>query len=112
MIRLLITDVDSDNPLFTDSEITALLALEKGVVKLAAASALETIARSEVLISKKITTQDLSTDGPAVAAELRAQAKALREQARQDADDVVGGSDAWAISVVDFDPNAAYRYGW
>jgi hypothetical protein len=112
MVRLLITDVDSDNPLFTDGEITAFLALENGVVKLAAASALETIARSEVLISKKITTQDLSTDGPAVAAELRAQAKALREQARQEVDDVIGGQDAWAISVADFDPNAAYRVGW
>jgi len=111
MVRLLITDMSEADPLFTDVQIEAFLTLEGGVRR-AAASALETIARSEVLISKKITTQDLSTDGPAVAAELRAQAKALREQARQDVDDVVGGADAWAISVADFDPNAAYRVGW
>ncbi|MEV5211335.1 hypothetical protein AB0K35_28065 [Micromonospora sp. NPDC053740] len=93
MLRLLITDT-SDVPadqLFTDEQLSALLAMEGHVVKLAAASALEIISRSEVLISKKITTQDLSTDGPAVAAELRAQAKALREQAAKDRSD--GGLD-------------------
>ncbi|MFG2046141.1 hypothetical protein ACGFIW_01755 [Micromonospora sp. NPDC048935] len=111
MVRLLITDVSDADPLFTDDEILAFLALEGGV-KRAAAAALETISRSELLVSKKITTQDLSTDGPAVAAELRAQAKALRDQARQDVDDVVGGAEAWAISVVDFDPHAAYRVWW
>ncbi|MEV0214290.1 hypothetical protein [Micromonospora sp. NPDC050695] len=86
MVRLLITDVNEADPLFTDTEIEAFLTLESGV-KRAAASALETIARSELLISKKITTQDLSTDGPAVAAELRATAKALREQAAKDRSD-------------------------
>ena len=39
------------------------------------AAALRTIAASEVLVSKKIRTQDLQTDGPAVAAELRALAR-------------------------------------
>ncbi|MEV1013773.1 hypothetical protein AB0I89_23770 [Micromonospora sp. NPDC049801] len=109
LVRLLIADMNEADPLFTDTEIEAFFTLEGGV-KRAAAAALETIARSELLISKKITTQDLSTDGPAVAAELRAQAKALRDQARQDTDDVVGGADAWAISVADFDPDAVYRY--
>ncbi|MCG5464224.1 hypothetical protein MED01_002389 [Micromonospora sp. MED01] len=114
MVRLLITDTSDvpANQLFSDEQLSALLVMEGGGVKRAAAAALDIISHSEVLISKKITTQDLSTDGPAVAAELRAQAKALREQARQDADDVAGGPDAWAISVADFDPNAAYRYGW
>ena len=36
---------------------------------------LRTIAASEVLVSKKIQSQDLSTDGPAVSAELRALAR-------------------------------------
>lgn len=108
MVRLLATDVDPAAPLLTDDDILALLALERGV-KRAAAAALEMIARSEALISKKISTQDLSTDGPAVAAELRASAKALREQAQKDEDDVVDGAGVWAISVADFDPNATYR---
>ncbi|MEV1315364.1 hypothetical protein AB0J14_04685 [Micromonospora arborensis] len=111
LVRLLIADVNATDPLFTDDQIVSFLTLEGGV-KRAAAAALETIARSELLLSKKITTQDLSVDGPAVAAELRLQAKALRDQARQDTDDVVGGADAWAISVADFDPNAAYRVAW
>lgn len=108
MIRLLITDLDEIAPLFEDAQLDALLTMEGGV-KRAAAAALETIARSETLISKKITTQDLSTDGPAVAKELRESAKALREQARQDIEDEQAGPDAWAISIVDFDPYAAYR---
>lgn len=90
MIRLLITDVDEDAPLFEDAQLAAFLDREDGSVKLAAATALETIARSEVLIGKKITTQDLSTDAPAVARELRESAAALRKQVEkdeQDADD-------------------------
>ncbi|MFY1595486.1 hypothetical protein [Micromonospora sp. WMMD737] len=81
MVRLLITDVNEHEPLFEDGQLAALLAAEGDKAKLAAASALEVIARSELLIAKKISTQDLSTDGPAVASELRAQATSLREQA-------------------------------
>lgn len=80
MVRLLITDVNDQDPLLEDDQLAALLAAESGDVKLAAASALEVIARSELLVAKKITTQDLSTDGPAVASELRAQAESLRKQ--------------------------------
>lgn len=80
MVRLLITDISETDPLFTDADLMAVLAAEGDNVKLAAATALEVIARSELLIAKKISTQDLSTDGPAVAAELRAQAKSLRDQ--------------------------------
>jgi hypothetical protein len=81
MTRLLCTDVNATAPIFTDDQIAAFLTLE-GSVRLGAAVALETIASCEALISKKIRTEDgLSTDGPAVAAELRARAKTLREQA-------------------------------
>jgi hypothetical protein len=104
MVRLLITDINDADPLFTDDQIEAFLATEAANVKLAAATALEVIARSEALISKKITTQDLSTDGPAVAAELRASAKALRDQvakAEQDDDDDAHGAllPMWAFPV-------------
>lgn len=111
MVRLLIADLNHADPLFTDADLLAVLTAESGSVKLAAATALEVISRSEVLISKKITTQDLSTDGPAVAAELRAQAKSLRDQVAKEREDEQQGADtaAWDMSVIDFDPGAAYR---
>lgn len=103
-VRLLAADTDEAALLLTDEQIDAFLSIETGI-KRAAALALETIAVSEALISKKITTQDLSTDGPAVARELRARAKSLRDQAA--VDDEGNSADAWAISLIDFDPNAA-----
>jgi hypothetical protein len=109
MVRLLITDLSETAPLFEDAQLSALLTAERGSVKRAAAAALETIARSEVLIAKHTSTNDLSTNGPSVGAELRASAKSLRDQAKQDEDDLIGGNDAWGISVIDFDPQAAYR---
>lgn len=101
-VRLLCTDL-TEPALFADEQIEAFLTMEGGSVKCAAAAALETIARSEVLISKRITTQDLSTDGPAVARELRASAAALRQQAN---------TDDFGLEIVDFDPLAAYRQEW
>lgn len=87
-IRLLIGDLDPANQLFTDSQVEAFLRLGGGSAYRGAAEALRVIARSEVMISKKITTQDLSTDGPAVAAELRKQAAEL--DAKADALDAAG----------------------
>ena len=103
-VRLLSTDLDEVEPLFEDAQLTAFLDLNSGNVLLAAAMALETIGRSEALVSKKIRTLDLSTDGPAVAKELRESAKALRGQAaEQDA-----GGDLFAMDIVDFDPTRWY----
>lgn len=101
MIRTLATDLDETAPLFTDAQITAFLMLE-GSVRRAAALALETIAASEAVISKKIRTLDLSTDGPAVAKELRERAAALRAQ-QQKADDEAGVG-VFAFDIVDYDP--------
>lgn len=102
-IRLLTTDVDEAFPLHTDAEILAFLALEGGNLKRAAAAQLEAIATSEALVSKKISTQDLSTDGPAVSADLRTRAKALREQA--DREDPAGADidDGFGFDSVDYD---------
>jgi hypothetical protein len=105
-VRLLCSDVDEDNLLFTDAQITAFLEMEDGL-KRAAAQALEVIASSEVLISKVIRTQDLSTDGSRVSAELRALAKSYRDRADID-DDEDGGLD-----VVDFvDPRFERLLAW
>lgn len=81
-VRLLIDDTDAR--VFADAEINVFLTMNGQSVPRAAAQALLMVAGSEVRLGKKITSQDLATDGPAVAAELRAQAKQLREQADQD----------------------------
>ena len=97
-VRFLIADLD-DPPLLTSEQIDAALAAEGGNDLLAAARCLETIAVSEVLISKKIRTQDLTTDGAAVARELRAQAAALRARAR-DEDPDLGAWDGFDLAPV------------
>jgi len=81
-VRLLIGDTDQE--IFSDTELSNFLEINVGSVKRAAADALDTIASSEALLSKKITTQDRSTDGPAVAEALRKHADALRARAREE----------------------------
>lgn len=79
-VRLLINDT-GESPVFSNDEIQAFLDIEGGVVKLAAARALDTIADDEALTSKAIRSQDLATDGAKVAAILREHAKQLRAEA-------------------------------
>lgn len=88
-VRLLVTDVDAAQALFSDAEIDAFLAIEGGMRR-AAALALETTASNEALVQKATRLMDLTTDGPAVAKELRERAASLRAQA--DRDDLVDGS--------------------
>jgi hypothetical protein len=82
-VRLLISDTSPD-PVFSDAEITTFLSLCQNSVKRAAARALETIAADEALTSKVITDHDLSTNGAALAAELRQLAASLRGEAVSD----------------------------
>jgi hypothetical protein len=106
-VRLLIPDNDGDNHLLADADITALLALEGADVRRATAAALELIASSEAMVSKKIRTQDLSTDGPAVAKSLLERAALLRGQA----DDAVvnADGDTVGLDIADFDQWAGWR---
>lgn len=95
--RLLIADQpggEPDQQLFADHELAVLIAAEGGTL-MGAAAALDVIATSEVLLSKKLTTQDLSTDGPAVAEALRKQAAALRARATE-----TFGAGAWGVVTV------------
>lgn len=85
-VRMLCTDTDPANPLFDDGTIQAFLDVENGVVKLAAAQALDTIANSQALLLKKTVIGDLQTDGPALAAALRAGAKNLRDSLANEVD--------------------------
>src|SRR5690606_15761336 len=94
-VRLLISDVNESAFVLSDAHLTGFLAL-RGVtdvqdqeaplsaLRRAAADALEAIAISETLVGKVIRSQDLSTDGTKVSAELRALAANLRAQAEQD----------------------------
>lgn len=107
MVRLLATD-SIEPALFTDADVLAFIALEGGNVRRAAAAALETIATNEALVSKKITTQSLSTDGPAVSAALLARAKELRAQAGAETVIDPETNEAFAAYVIPFDPMARW----
>lgn len=85
-VRLMIGDVDETASILGDNHITGYLALASGNVKLAAAKALDAIASSESLLSKKINSKDVATDGPAVAADLRKHAVALRAEVASEAE--------------------------
>ncbi|MET0417524.1 MAG: hypothetical protein ABW022_16040 [Actinoplanes sp.] len=104
MVRLLATDTNEAAPLFTDDDVRGFLAIEGGNVRCAAALALETIATNEALVSKKITTQSLSTDGPAVSDALLKRAAELRKQAA--GEDVIDPetNEAFAAYVIPFEP--------
>lgn len=99
-VRLLINDTDRSNRFFATTEIDDFLTLTGGSVRRAAAMALDTIAANEALVSKKIRTQDLSTDGPAVAEALRKLAAELRRQE----DAAEGDAEASGFEIVEFDP--------
>lgn len=91
-VRLLITDTSSvpADQIFSDDQLDAFLEMSEGNVYRTAAEALLVLAANEALLSKKIRTQDLSTDGPAVSAELRALAQRLADKA--DAEDAAAGT--------------------
>ena len=103
-VRLLISDLNEQNPIFPYSEETAVpdaidtfltMALD-GNVKRAAAQALMAIATNEVLVQKRIKLLDLSTDGPAEAKALLDLAKQYHEEA--DAEEIEGAFD-WAEQI-------------
>lgn len=111
-VRLLITDSseDPDQQLFNDQQLTAFLTLCGENIHRAAAKALLVMAASEVMVSKKIRTQDLSTDGPAVSAELRALAAVLTETA--DAEDAAAGSYFEIVPFADPYRGEGEEYRW
>lgn len=87
--------------LLSDASLQSLLTLEGNNDKLAAAAALDIIASSEALISKKIELLDLKTDGPAVAKALRDHAQRLRDQVAEGIGEDPAALFDWAELVVD-----------
>jgi hypothetical protein len=106
-VRLLIPDTEQLENLadstadaeyiFSDAQVQAFLTLYSNNVKRAAAQAKLVLATSESLINKVIRTADYTTDGAKLGAELRAQAKALQEEA--DKDDLIDSYDDSFIVV-------------
>jgi len=85
-VRLLCSDTNDADRIFSDPEITAFLALNGGSVLLAAAQAIDAMAVNEVMVLKVIRLLDLTTNGAAVAKALNAKADALRKQVNEEAD--------------------------
>lgn len=100
-IRLLTADLNENALLLTDEHLQGYLDLHGGNVYRAAAEAFDAMATSDVLLSRKIRTQDLSTDGPAVAADLRKKAAELRARA-----DAADEADLDGFDVIPFQPYA------
>jgi hypothetical protein len=102
-VRLLISDVggiDGKSFIFEDNEIDSYLTMRGGDIRLAAATALKTIAANEAQVSKRIKFLELSTDGPAVAKELLNAAEKLEKEANEDLDEDGG----WEIAAMSNDP--------
>jgi hypothetical protein len=99
-VRLLISDTDTANRIFSTLELADFLSLNGDSVRRAAAQALDTLAANEAMVSKKIRTQDLQTDGPAVAEALRKQAAELRRQADQGE----GDAESTGFEIVEYEP--------
>jgi len=104
-IRLLIPDVDQladpANPsgeasyIFNDAQVQAFASMYLNNIKKAAAQAKLVLATSEALINKVIRTTDYTTDGAKLGAELRAQAKQLQDEARED--EIMDSADTFSI---------------
>lgn len=99
--------IDPANPtapadyLIPDDQLNAYLAINGSSLYAAAADALLAIATNESLISKKIRTEDLQTDGPAVAGELRRTAEVFSQRAKDAAELIdLDGS----FEVIDYVP--------
>ena len=86
-MRVLIPDneqIFDGDYLFSDNDLNAYLEVANNSVLRAASYAVLAIATSEAMISKVIKTQDLSTNGAAVADALRLTAKQLADRADKD----------------------------
>ena len=106
-MRVLIPDMDPDNPIFGDGELAVFLSLADQKVRLATALALETVATDETLVYKIVTTDDMSVNGVTGAVQvLLARAKTLR--ADQDKVDAAADSQYAFGLVFPSDPFAVW----
>lgn len=102
-VRLLTADL-SEPPLVNDEAVEGYLGLyEEQTPQIAlwraAADILDAMGTSDVLMSRKLRTQDLATDGPAVQAALHKKATQLRTKA-----DEAEAAEGSFFGVVQLDP--------
>lgn len=86
LVRSLVNDplLEDGDPVFSDAEILANLALEGDNVKRAAAQLIDTVADNEALASKVLRDHERTTDGAKLADALHKRAASLRAQADED----------------------------
>ena len=109
-VRLLIPDVvklvdprdlqAEPEYIFSDGQIAGFLAIERGNIKRAAASAVDVIATDEALVLKVIKTDDKETDGSKLLKELSVRAARLRA----DADREELGDTVFDLAEFTYDP--------
>lgn len=101
-VRLLAQDttLTTPGPIFSDEEITAFLLLMGSNPLLAAASALDVIAASEIYVQKRIKLLDLVTDGVQEYTGLHALAERYRTMVNEGIGNPAGLFD-WAEQVLD-----------
>lgn len=114
-VRILIGDtaqkVDPAAPtlpaqyIFSDAFIQGFISLNPLNIRFAAADAVDTLASNEALVSKKIRTESLQTDGPAVANALRMHAENLRTQGKLE---LARADQSEVLEIVDY--QKAYGY--
>lgn len=106
-VRLLLPDTRTPGHVLEDEEIEALLEMEGDDPKLATARGLELIASDRAMVQGYTRILDIQVDGTKVAAELRARAKALREE-------VAAGNTELAFDLAEF-PHGIFaerEYAW
>lgn len=119
-LRALIPDVEElPNPndpygphsyLFEDAHLEAILSVNNGNLRLAAADACEVLGTSEGYIAKVIKTEDLQTDGAKLMGQFLVRARELRRRAREEeASEDVDGFDI--VPYVVPRPNRRYWLG-
>lgn len=106
-VRAIIPDIDESDPILSDAQLNSYLATTGGSVLRSAALALRAIANEVNLILKVVRTDDLGTNGPAVAAELRQQANKLDEQA--DKADATDSMDFYEVVPFDYTLEDSWR---
>lgn len=126
-VRALIPDVEQlgdpldptaeDSYIFDDATLGRYLRINRDNVKRATADACEALGTSEMLILKKLITEDLSTDGATLAKEYGAKAQRLRAQAdREEEDDSGDGTGFFRVGYarrpIPFDAERIARGGF
>lgn len=115
-VRALVPDVeeidyrDDGEPSFlmSDEQLEALLAINNGNVKRAAADAIDALATSEAYISKVTKTEDLHTDGAKVGNMISLRAQRLRASA--DLDDERDSQDMF--DIIPYHPRPPAHRRW